>query len=78
MPKRRGGRGEEVNVNFNQKKERTRRVMARGYLNIKVDADAGNAFVTALEEQLGEGWRRDVEFAQASAERRALPPGGIS
>lgn len=65
-------RGEKVNVNFNQKKERTRRVMARGYLNIKVDADAGNAFVTALEEQLREGWRRDVEYEK----RCRMMPGG--
>lgn len=36
--------------------------MARGYLNIKVDADAGSAFVTALEGTLAEGWRRDVEY----------------
>jgi hypothetical protein len=51
-----------VNVNINQEKERTRRVMARGFLNIKVDADAGSAFVTALEGQLNAGWSRDLEY----------------
>src|SRR5687768_14829703 len=46
---------------FNQK-ERTRRVMARGYLNIKVEAEAGSEFVKTLDGQLGEGWRRDIEY----------------